>query len=175
MRACRVSAPPQAPRGRRVAFVIDVEIVGVRVEMPSNQPVLLLREANGSRYLPIWIGAVEATAIAFAQQDVAPPRPLTHDLLCLLLAQWNHQLTAIQVYASLIFEDGTTVSARPSDAIAIALRTSTRVVVDESVLDTAGIEMPEPQEEDEVEAFREFLDNVSPEDFAGGSAPDSGS
>ena len=163
--------------------MIDVEIVGVRVEMPSNQPVLLLREANGSRYLPIWIGAVEATAIAFAQQDVAPPRPLTHDLLCLLLAQWNHQLTAIQVdalddgvfYASLIFEDGTTVSARPSDAIAIALRTSTRVVVDESMMDTAGIEMPEPQEEDEVEAFREFLDNVSPEDFAGGSAPDSGS
>ena len=75
--------------------VIDVEVVGVRVEMPSNQPVLLLREVSGTRFLPIWIGAVEATAIAFAQQDVEPPRPLTHDLLVMLLAQWGHELIAV--------------------------------------------------------------------------------
>ena len=57
-----------------------VEVMGVRVEMPSNQPIVLLKELDGVRYLPIWLGAVEATAIAFAQQDVKPPRPLTHDL-----------------------------------------------------------------------------------------------
>lgn len=162
--------------------MIDVEIVGVRVEMPSNQPVLLLRESGGARYLPIWIGAVEATAIAFAQQDVEPPRPLTHDLLCLVLAQWDHALTSVQIdalddgvfYASLLFADGTTISARPSDAVAIALRTGTRVVVADEVFDVAGIDMPEADEEDEVEAFREFLDNVSPEDFGGDASPETG-
>lgn len=165
---------------RRVLLVIDVEIVGVRVEMPSNQPVLLLREVGGTRHLPIWIGAVEATAIAFAQQDVAPPRPLTHDLLCLLLSQWDHALVGVQIdsleegvfYANLVFADGTTVSARPSDAVAIALRTGTAVVVADEVFDIAGVDMPEAEQEDEVEAFREFLDNVSPEDFGGSAAPE---
>ena len=58
-----------------------MEVIGVRVEMPSNQPIILLKEMDGSRFLPIWVGAAEATAIAFAQQGVEPPRPLTHDLM----------------------------------------------------------------------------------------------
>ncbi len=168
---------------RRVVDVIDVEIVGVRVEMPSNQPVLLLRETGGNRHLPIWVGAVEATAIAFAQQDIEPPRPLTHDLLCLLLAQWDHVLASVQIdaldegvfYASLVFADGTSISARPSDAVAIALRTGTAVVVADEVFDIAGVVIPEAEEEDEVEAFRDFLDNVSPEDFGGTESPETGS
>ena len=65
--------------------MIPVEVVGVRVEMPSNQPIVLLKEIEGARFLPIWVGAVEATAIAFAQQEVLPPRPLTHDLMVNLL------------------------------------------------------------------------------------------
>ena len=160
--------------------VIDVEVVGVRVEMPSNQPVLLLREVSGTRFLPIWIGAVEATAIAFAQQDVEPPRPLTHDLLVMLLAQWGHELIAVHIdrledgvfYANLVFDDGTTVSARPSDAVAIALRTGTPTSVADEVFEEAGVETPEAEEEDEVEAFREFLDSVSPEDFGGSASPE---
>lgn len=162
--------------------MIDVEVVGVRVEMPSNQPVLLLREIGGARHLPIWIGAVEATAIAFAQQDVVPPRPFTHDLLCLLLAQWDHQLVRVDItsledgvfYSELVFADGTTISARPSDAVAIALRTASPVTVSDEVMDSASIELPvdeEEEAEDEVEAFRAFLDSVSPEDFGGGAAP----
>ncbi len=155
--------------------MIDVEVVGVRVEMPSNQPVLLLRERSGTRFLPIWIGAVEATAIAFAQQDVEPPRPLTHDLLCQVLATFEHPITAVHIdrldegvfYANLVFADGMTISARPSDAIAIALRVGAPTLVSEEVFDTAGVETPEVEEEVEVEAFREFLDNVSPEDFGG--------
>jgi bifunctional DNase/RNase len=155
--------------------VIDVEVVGVRVEMPSNQPVLLLRESAGTRFLPIWIGAVEATAIAFAQQDVEPPRPLTHDLLCQVLETFKHPLVAVNIdrldsgvfYASLVFADGTTISARPSDAIAIALRVGAPTSVADEVFDEAGVETPEVEEEVEVEAFREFLDNVSPEDFGG--------
>ena len=154
--------------------MIDVEVVGVRVEMPANQPVLLLRESKGQRYLPIWIGAVEATAIAFAQQGVEPPRPLTHDLMRDLLAHFNQSLASVQItsledgvfYADLVFADGTSISARPSDAIALALRTGATTVVAEDVFDVAGVESPE-EEEEEVEAFREFLDQVSPEDFGG--------
>ena len=145
--------------------------------MPSNQPIVLLRETGGDRYLPIWIGAVEATAIAFAQQGVVPPRPLTHDLMKDVITATDNRLSEVRIttvsdgvfYASLVFASGVEVSARPSDSIALALRTGTRIVCDESVLDEAGIEVAE--EEDEVEKFREFLDSVSPEDF---ESPESG-
>ena len=152
----------------------ELQVVGVRVELPTNQPIVLLREVEGERYLPIWIGAVEATAIAFAQQGVVPPRPLTHDLMRDLLDALGAKLRAVRItemrdsvfYAELVFEDGREVSARPSDAIALALRTGTTIFGTESVLDEAGIEIPHEQEdEDEVEIFREFLDSISPDDF----------
>src|SRR6476661_3586534 len=105
----------------------EVEVVGVRVEMPSNQPIVLLRESIGERYLPIWIGAVEATAIAFAQQGVVPPRPLTHDLLKDVLDATGNAITEIRItevrdgvfYAILALASGVEVSARPSDSIAL--------------------------------------------------------
>ena len=150
----------------------EVDVLGVRVEMPSNQPIVLLREVSGDRYLPIWIGAVEATAIAFAQQGVVPPRPLTHDLFKNVLDATGTELTEVQItdvkdgvfFATLVFGSGEEVSARPSDSIALALRTGTRIVCAEEVLDEAGLAVPAEQE-DEVEKFREFLDQVSPEDF----------
>lgn len=150
----------------------EVDVMGVRVEMPSNQPIVLLREVAGERYLPIWIGAVEATAIAFAQQGVVPPRPLTHDLLKDILAATDNPLSQVRItdvndgvfYATLVFESGVEVSARPSDSIALALRTGTTIYCAESVLDEAGLAVP-AEDEDEVERFREFLDHVSPEDF----------
>ena len=161
-----------------MASVNELDVVGVRVEMPSNQPIVLLKEADGERYLPIWIGAVEATAIAFAQQGVVPPRPLTHDLLKDVLDATGNELAEVQItevkdgvfFANLVFGSGAEVSARPSDSIALALRTGSRIVCAESVLEEAGIEVPE-EEEEEVEKFREFLDSVSPEDF---EAPESG-
>ena len=150
----------------------EVDVVGVRVEMPSNQPIVLLREVTGDRYLPIWIGAVEATAIAFAQQGVVPPRPLTHDLMKDLIGATGNELSEVRItemrdgifYAVLVLSSGAEVSARPSDSIALALRTGSKIVCSDDVLDEAGLEVPE-EEEDEVEKFREFLDNVSPEDF----------
>jgi bifunctional DNase/RNase len=153
-------------------MVREVDVVGVRVEMPSNQPIVLLREVTGDRYLPIWIGAVEATAIAFAQQGVVPPRPLTHDLLKDLLGATGNELTEVRItemrdgvfYAVLVLSSGAEVSARPSDSIALALRTGSKIVCAEDVLDEAGLEVPE-EEEDEVEKFREFLESVTPEDF----------
>jgi bifunctional DNase/RNase len=160
-----------------VADVNQLDVVGVRVEMPSNQPIVLLREVSGDRYLPIWIGAVEATAIAFAQQGVVPARPLTHDLFRDVLQALGHELKQVRItglrdgvfYAELIFSGGVEVSARPSDAIALALRTGTPIFGAEEVLEEAGIAIPDEQE-DEVEKFREFLDQISPEDFGRGSA-----
>lgn len=149
-----------------------LDVLGVRVEMPTNQPIVLLRERAGSRHLPIWIGAAEATAIAYAQQGVVPPRPLTHDLLKDVLDALGHTLRRVRVdelkdkvfYATL--EVGQTeISARPSDAIALALRTGSPIVVAESVFDEAGIVVAAQEEDDEVERFREFLDQVTPEDF----------
>ncbi len=150
----------------------EVDVIGVRVEMPSNQPIVLLRETSGERYLPIWIGAGEATAIAFAQQGVVPPRPLTHDLLKDVLDATGNPLTEVQItdvrdgifYATLVLGSGVEVGARPSDSIALALRTGSRIVCSEQVLEEAGLAAPEEQE-DEVEKFREFLDHVSPDDF----------
>jgi bifunctional DNase/RNase len=152
--------------------VHEVDVVGVRVEMPSNHPIVLLRESDGERYLAIWIGAVEATAIAFAQQGVVRPRPLTHDLMKDVVEAMGQHLNEVQItdvrdgtfFANLVFDKGVEVSARPSDSIALALRTGSRIVCAEEVLEDAGISVPDDQEE-EVEKFREFLDQVSPEDF----------
>jgi bifunctional DNase/RNase len=158
----------------------QMDVVGVRVEMPSNQPIVLLREIDGEHYLPIWIGAAEATAIAFAQQGVVPARPLTHDLLRDVLEGLGRTLLDVRIteltdgifYAVLVFDGGVEVSARPSDAIALALRTATPIHCAEAVLAEAGIAVPDEQE-DEVEKFREFLDQISPDDFLGGaSAPE---
>jgi bifunctional DNase/RNase len=156
--------------------VHQLDVVGVRVEMPSNQPIVLLRESDGERYLPIWIGANEATAIAFAQQGVLPARPLTHDLFRDVLEALGARLTQVNItdlrdgvfFADLIFASGTTVSARPSDAIALALRTGTPIFGADPVLDEAGVAIPD-EDEDEVEAFREFLDQITPEDFETGN------
>ena len=149
-----------------------VDVMGVRVEMPSNQPIVLLREVEGDRYLPIWIGGAEATSIAYVQQGVVPPRPLTHDLLKDVVGAVGRTLAEVRItrleegvfYAELDLGEGAVVSARPSDAIAVALRTGSPILVDDGVLDEAGVVIPD-EEEDEVERFREFLDQVTPEDF----------
>ena len=159
--------------------MIEMSLVGVRVELPSNQPIVLLKESSGERYLPIWIGAVEATAIAFALQGIETPRPMTHDLMRDILGELNVNVERIVIsdlvdqtfFATIRMAAGANapeVSSRPSDAIALAVRLNTPIYAAEEVLDQAGIELRD-DEETEVEKFREFLDQVSPEDFAAGS------
>ena len=161
-------------------MLIPMEVIGVRVEMPSNQPIILLKEIDGSRFLPIWVGAVEATAIAFAQQGVEPPRPLTHDLMNNLVELLDATLTAVHMteikdgifYATMLLRDSTggqlTISARPSDAIALAVRSNSNILATQDLLDEIGIEIPQGEgENQEVEKFREFLDQINPEDFVG--------
>ena len=167
----------------------EMRIVGIRVEPPQNQPVLLLREVSGSRYLPIWIGQSEAASIALQQRGVEPPRPLTHDLLVEVIEAFGRTLVEVRIvdmqegtfYAEMVFDDDVVVQARPSDAIAVAMRVDAPVVASDDVLDDAGMLIPEEDDpgqvvegetsEDEVEAFREFLDHVSPEDFLGPGRP----
>jgi len=159
--------------------MIEMSLVGVRVELPSNQPIVLLKESEGERYLPIWIGAVEATAIAFALQGIETPRPMTHDLIRDILGELTVNVERIVIsdlvdqtfYATIKMASGngaSEVSSRPSDAIAIAVRLNTPIYASEEVLEQAGIELRD-EEETEVEKFREFLDQVSPEDFAAGN------
>ena len=155
--------------------MLELSLVGVRVELPSNQPIVLLKEMSGERYLPIWIGAVEATAIAFALKGIETPRPMTHDLLRDVLRETGVQVERIVIselvdqtfFATIrMVAGGSTVevSSRPSDAIALAVRLGSPIFGAEEVMDQAGIELKD-DEEDEVEKFREFLDQVSPDDF----------
>jgi len=158
------------------------------MEMPSNTPIVLLQEESGSRFVPIWVGAVEATAIAYAQQGVMPPRPLTHDLFIEMVLGLEAKIESVRitdltdgVFFAVIDvsrSDGSTVqiSARPSDAIAIALRADAPISASEEVVEQAGVEIPMDSDsdsegtstgvpEDQVEKFREFLEGISPEDF----------
>ena len=159
--------------------MIELNLVGVRLEVPSQQPIVLLRERTGERYLPIWIGTVEATAIAFAQQGVVTPRPMTHDLLKNILEEVGVHIERVVItelregtyYATIqMSSNGSSyeVSSRPSDAIALAVRVNVPIFANEDVLSEASIIIKD-EEEQEVEKFREFLDQVTPEDFAEGS------
>ncbi|MCQ1946560.1 MULTISPECIES: bifunctional nuclease family protein [unclassified Arthrobacter] len=160
----------------------EVEVVGVRIELPSNQPLVLLKEVNGERHLPIWIGAPEASAIAFVQQGIVPPRPMTHDLLVNLIHALKREVTLVRLisvedtvfHAEILFEDGTAVNSRASDAIAVALRIPCPIYCADEVLNEAGVRIadadPEDDEEQdnaeqEMRQFREFLADVEPEDF----------
>ena len=158
---------------------IPLEIVGVRVELPSNQPIVLLKELEGTRYLPIWIGASEATAIATAMEGVEPPRPLTHDLMRSVIDAVGAlavKVVITEMRDSIFFADlsldvsgkEVKISSRPSDAIALAVRTGTPVLAAPSVLDEAGVHFEDEDEEEEVARFREFLEEVTVEDFLGG-------
>jgi uncharacterized protein len=155
--------------------MIELNLVGVRVELPSNQPIVLLKEREGERYLPIWIGAMEATAIAFALQGIQTQRPMTHDLLKNVLEEIQVQVERIVItelkegtfYAVIVMSRNGTkyeVSSRPSDAIALAVRVNVPIFAQEEVLTEASIVIRD-DEEQEVEKFREFLEQVTPEDF----------
>ncbi|MEA1903196.1 MAG: bifunctional nuclease family protein [Actinomycetota bacterium] len=158
--------------------LIALEVVGVRVELPSNQPIVLLKEQDGSRYLPIWIGANEATAIATALEGVVPQRPLTHDLMRSVIDALGALATRVVItemrdsifYADLALDVSgkeVEVTSRPSDAIALAVRTGTPVFALPGVLDDAGVHFEEEDDEEEVARFREFLEEATVEDFLG--------
>ena len=160
--------------------MIPVELVGVRVEVPANTPMVLLREQAGRhRLLPIYIGSPEASAIHYALEGIEPPRPFTHDLFLITLDELDTTLERIVVtemrnrtfYAELHLatpSGAKVISARPSDAIALAVRCGAELFAGDELLDEHGQEPPEEPEEDAAEIideFKDFLDSVDPEDF----------
>ncbi len=159
-------------------MAVEMELVGIELERPPNIPCLVLREATGEgRVLPIFIGGPEATAIAFALEEVETPRPMTHDLMKDLLDEVGALVERVVVtelrdatfYAEIILNiagDVRSVSARPSDAVALAVRYGAPLFAEEDVLEVAGRAAGEGVPEEVVEQFREFIDQVNPEDFA---------
>ena len=167
--------------------MIPMALMGVRVEVPTNQPIVLLREESGARYLPIFIGPPEATAIVYALQGMDTPRPMTHDLFTTVMSETGVRLEQVEItelhdgtfFAEITLRKGTEtlrISSRPSDAIALAVRMDHEVPIlaAEAVLDEAGVlyesEDSAGSTDDaavpDIEEFREFLDQVRPEDFA---------
>ena len=154
-----------------------MELVGIELERPPNIPCLLLREAEGAgRVLPIFIGNPEATAIAFALEEVETPRPMTHDLIKDLLDELGARVERVVVsdlrdstfYADIVVSlagNVHSISARPSDAVAIAVRFGAPVYAEEGVLDEAGRAPGEGVPDEIVEQFKEFIDQVNPDDF----------
>jgi uncharacterized protein len=168
--------------------MVEVRLRAVRVDLQSNTPVLLLQETDGEgRTLPIFIGTPEAAAIAYALQGVTMPRPMTHDLMRDVLLSLDVQIERVVItelqsqtyFAELQLRRGndvTVVSSRPSDAVAVAVRTGSPLFVSDTLMDAEGILLEGDNDEDEdddepqadmlVGQFREFLDSIKPEDFA---------
>ena len=160
--------------------MVPLELIGVRVEMPANTPMVLLRESDGGhRLLPIYIGSPEASAIHYALEGVEPPRPLTHDLFLNVLGELGTTVTRVVVteivdrtyFAELHLSTPNgdkVISARPSDAIALAVRCGAALFASTELIDAVGQE-PEPEAADEaaeiIDEFKDFIENVSPEDF----------
>jgi uncharacterized protein len=161
--------------------VHEMRVMAIGVEPGAYRPVLLLEEASGDhRLLPVWIGPAEANAITMEQRGISGPRPMTHQLIGHVLAAFGRRLEQVQItevrdnifYAELILDRNTRLTARVSDAVALALHLGIPIHAEDTVLDTVAVsntvtqvEGDDPAQPDEVEEFRLFLDNAYPEDF----------
>ena len=159
----------------------EMVIYGVSFDLVGKQPIVLLKTADGNRFLPIWIGHPEAAAILMKLQGASTPRPMTHDLLADMLEQLDAEVVRITVtelrentfYASITVQQNGSeieIDSRPSDAIAIAVRSDAPIFAAERVIEESAIEFEgeEVNEEEIVSEFKQFLDDVSPDQFAVG-------
>jgi uncharacterized protein len=160
--------------------MVPVEVIGVRQHLVDDEIVVLLLDPAAELFVPILIGATEASAIATAQAGIVPPRPMTHDLLKSVLVTLGVTLQRVEItdltdgvfHAALVLGTGARVDSRASDAIALAVRTGSPVMCSAEVVAVAGVEASTKPSEQELERFRRFLDHVSPEDFDEGEEPD---
>jgi uncharacterized protein len=166
--------------------VYEMVIYGVSFDLVGKQPIVLLKTADGNRFLPIWIGHPEAAAILMKLQGASTPRPMTHDLVTEMLSQLDAQVIRITVtelkentfYATItVQQDGAEIEidSRPSDAIALAVRSDAPIFAADSVIEESAIEFEgeEVNEEEIVSEFKNFLDTVSPDEFATGDGEES--
>lgn len=162
------------------ARLVPVQVVGVTQQVVDDEVVVLLLDPVTQLYVPIVVGPFEATAVATAMAGLTPPRPMTHDLLRDVIAALGGRLDRVEVtalvsgvfHARLVLDDDVEVDARASDAIALAVRVGCPVLCAVDVVAEAGVTAVVREADDEVERFREFLDQVTPEDFAAGSDDD---
>lgn len=158
--------------------MLELEFAGIRIQLPSNQPLLLLKHPGRNLYLPLWIGAPEASAIAMSEQGLTPPRPMTHDLMINVFEALKVQLERVEIVsvdnaiftAELVLSNGQRIDSRSSDAVALAVRAHCPILCTDEVMQSAGVAIEsstdeEPPEE-QMREFREFLDNIDPEDFS---------
>ncbi|EFA72652.1 hypothetical protein B7O87_08135 [Cylindrospermopsis raciborskii CENA303] len=156
--------------------MIEMRVAGIALDAITRTPIVLLKDSSDRRALPIYIGQEQARAIMGAMEHQKPPRPLTHDLMVNILEVWDmtlekviiHSLQKDTFYAALIVQQGDVkkeIDSRPSDAIAIALRTNSPIWVMEEVVADASIPVNRDADEAEQEAFREFVSNLRPEDL----------
>lgn len=159
--------------------MVEMSIYGVSFDLIGKQPIVLLKTADGNRYLPIWIGQSEATAILMKLQGATAPRPLTHDLLVNILSELDAEIVRVTVtelrentfHASITVQHAGAeleIDSRSSDAIAVAIRAQAPIFAADEVIAQSAIEFDadEVNEEDIVDEFKRFLDRVSAEDFA---------
>ena len=155
----------------------EMVIYGVSFDLVGKQPIVLLKTAEGNKFLPIWIGHPEAAAILMKLQNASTPRPMTHDLVADMLEQLDAQVVRITVtelrdstfYAQITVQQNGAeieIDSRPSDAIALALRADAPIFADERVIEESAVEFENETEEEMVSEFRRFLDNVTPDEFA---------
>ena len=156
----------------------EMVIYGVSFDLVGKQPIVLLKTTEGNKFLPIWIGHPEAAAILMKLQGASTPRPMTHDLVTDMLSQLDAQVVRITVtelrdstfYAQItVQQDGSEIEidSRPSDAIALAIRAEAPIFVADRVIEESAIEFEgEENEEEIVSEFKQFLENVSPDEFA---------
>ena len=156
--------------------MIEMRVAGIALDAITRSPIVLLKDSSDRRALPIYIGQEQARAIMGAMEHQKPPRPLTHDLMVNILEVWDmtlekviiHSLQRDTFYAALIVQQGDVkkeIDSRPSDAIAIALRTNSPIWVMEEVVADASIPVNRDADEAEQQAFREFVSNLRPEDL----------
>jgi bifunctional DNase/RNase len=158
-------------------------IYGVSFDMVGKQPIVLLKTVDSNKFLPIWIGHPEAAAILMKLQGASTPRPMTHDLLSDVLGELDVECTRVSVtelrentfYATITLRangrESIEIDSRPSDALALAVRAGAPIFAADEVIAESAIEFEHEVEDTEevVEKFKDFLDRVSPEDFAGDS------
>jgi bifunctional DNase/RNase len=155
---------------------IVVEVSGIRLEEDSETPIMLLQDLKTFRFLPIWIGTIEAVSIAYAQEGFVHPRPQTHDLLIDIVESLNATISEVCItdiqdktyFAEITLntlEGNVTLSSRPSDAIALAIRSNSKITVDNELFNKNSIVLIEENNE-QIQEFKDFIDGISPEDFS---------
>ena len=155
---------------------VVVEVSGIRLEEDSETPIMLLQDPKTYRFLPIWIGTIEAVSIAYAQEGFVHPRPQTHDLLIDIVESLNATISEVCItdiqdktyFAEITLntlEGNLTLSSRPSDAIALAIRSNSKITVDNELFNKNSIILIEENNE-QIQQFKDFIDGISPEDFS---------